>query len=183
MHPPVRGNIFEKMPEGCLGADFYTMLAKTPTDGLAAMGFKTNVRHGGVDFHLPAGTPIYAIETGYIDTVNHELGLIGLISRKYRWDYGHCEYIFTSEKSWVKEGEIIATVGNRDGLGKRPPNFPWHLHLSVREIETYIEPWNVIIKKQPPLEGDPNNELKSPIDPLPILLNGCKAHMIKNNPP
>jgi len=117
-----------------------------PVDGPIVSGFGYRVHpifrrvkfHYGIDIAAPSGTPIRAAAGGvvvfagwrraYGNTViiDHGNGMATL--------YAHCSRILVGEGEVVKQGQVIALVGNT-GLSTGP-----HLHFEVRRYGEPINP-------------------------------------------
>jgi murein DD-endopeptidase MepM/ murein hydrolase activator NlpD len=98
--------------------------------------------HGGVDFGLPEGSPIYAscdgvvIEAGLKGgfgravVIQHDDGLVTL--------YAHASKILVTVGTRVRQGQLIARVGST-GRATGP-----HLHFEFRKGEATIDPMSLI---------------------------------------
>ena len=94
-----------------------------------------NKLHAGIDFAAPAGTPIYAAASGYVQVAGWSSGGYGNYviiyhgkmsdGNQYSTLYGHMRSVATSAGKYVKQGEIIGYVGS---TGNSTGN---HLHLEV----------------------------------------------------
>ena len=94
-----------------------------------------NKLHAGTDFAAPAGTPIYAAASGYVQVAGWSSGGYGNYviiyhgkmsdGNQYSTLYGHMRSVATSAGKYVKQGEIIGYVGS---TGNSTGN---HLHLEV----------------------------------------------------
>ena len=101
---------------------------KNPVSGV-------NKLHAGTDFAAPAGTPIYAAASGYVQVAGWSSGGYGNYVIIYHGKmsdgvaystlYGHMRSVATSAGKYVKHGEIIGYVGS---TGNSTGN---HLHLEV----------------------------------------------------
>ena len=101
---------------------------KNPVSGV-------NKLHAGTDFAAPAGTPIYAAASGYVQVAGWSSGGYGNYVIIYHGKmsdgvaystlYGHMRSVATSAGKYVKQGEIIGYVGS---TGNSTGN---HLHLEV----------------------------------------------------
>ena len=91
--------------------------------------------HPGIDFKMPAGTPVQAIAGGIVNsTEQKEEGLGNTIIIEHRLPgtrekvysiYGHLNHIIVHRGEFVNPGSIIATVGTT-GNTSSP-----HLHLQI----------------------------------------------------
>ena len=94
-----------------------------------------NKLHAGTDFAAPAGTPIYAAASGYVQVAGWSSGGYGNYviiyhgkmsdGNQYSTLYGHMRSVATSAGKYVKQGELIGSVGS---TGNSTGN---HLHLEV----------------------------------------------------
>ena len=101
---------------------------KNPVSGV-------NKLHAGIDFAAPAGTPIYAAASGYVQVAGWSTGGYGNYvviyhgkmtdGNAYSTLYGHMRSVATSAGKYVKQGELIGYVGS---TGNSTGN---HLHLEV----------------------------------------------------
>ena len=98
-------------------------------------GTGVNKLHAGTDFAAPAGTPIYAAASGYVQVAGWSSGGYGNYviiyhgkmsdGNQYSTLYGHMRSVATSAGKYVQQGEIIGYVGS---TGNSTGN---HLHLEV----------------------------------------------------
>ena len=101
---------------------------KNPVSGV-------NKLHAGIDFAAPAGTPIYAAASGYVQVAGWSSGGYGNYviiyhgkmsdGTSYSTLYGHMRSVATTAGKYVKQGELIGYVGS---TGNSTGN---HLHLEV----------------------------------------------------
>ena len=101
---------------------------KNPVSGV-------NKLHAGTDFAAPAGTPIYAAASGYVQVAGWSSGGYGNYviiyhgkmsdGNQYSTLYGHMRSVATSAGKYVQQGEVIGYVGS---TGNSTGN---HLHLEV----------------------------------------------------
>jgi hypothetical protein len=102
------------------------------------------MRHAGMDFWRPAGTPVRSLTAGVVtrvvytpgDVMSNEVEVQEIKNGKLQnrwWNYGHIE-----RDSWVRRGVPVA-FGARLGVvmpqGKAP-----HVHLSVHVRESSMRP-------------------------------------------
>ena len=101
---------------------------KNPVSGV-------NKLHAGIDFAAPAGTPIYAAASGYVQVAGWSSGGYGnyviiyhgkmTAGNAYSTLYGHMRSVATSAGRYVNQGDLIGYVGS---TGNSTGN---HLHLEV----------------------------------------------------
>ena len=96
--------------------------------------------HAGIDLASPTGTPVYAPADGFVSWAGlyplkrnigwWRYGNLVVINHGERFltFYGHCEDVHVKYGDRVKQGDLIATVGNT-GWSTNP-----HLHYEVRKI-------------------------------------------------
>jgi hypothetical protein len=74
--------------------------------------------HNGIDFGLPAGSPIYATADGVVSMAQDDPAGYGLFIRLYHPHvtlgslYAHCSELLVQEGTTVTQGQIIAKVGS-----------------------------------------------------------------------
>jgi len=82
------------------------------------------------------GDPIYAVANGYVKFAeDHGHGWGNVIRIVHFLPnntvveslYAHCDSIMVPSNSWVKQGEVIGTIGSANGL------YPAHLHFEMRK--------------------------------------------------
>ena len=101
---------------------------KNPVSGL-------NKLHAGIDMAAPAGTPIYAAASGYVQVAGWSSGGYGNYviiyhgkmsdGNTYSTLYGHMKSVATGAGRYVNQGDLIGYVGS---TGNSTGN---HLHLEV----------------------------------------------------
>ena len=97
--------------------------------------------HKGVDIFATIGTKVLAPCNGLIIySGKNNLGgnFVVLLSAKWRYHYfAHLSAVYTANFSYVKQGEIIAAVGDSgNAKGKSP-----HLHYEIHTLIPYI--WQI----------------------------------------
>jgi len=145
------------------------------------------IGHNGVDYVQPHGSPMYAVEDGYIVEVNnHPEGFgrhVRFISRKTNkngfyneWTYGHCHKIHVAQNALVRAGDHIADMGNTGFVvsGNTPfwntnPYAGTHLHLGLREVERDSNGWSYPGSKIKISVRNYQNGYRGAIDPIPFL--------------
>ena len=119
---------------------------------------RTNHFHTGLDFRASIGTPVYAVDSGYVSRVfvgaggygnalyiTHPSGETSVYAhldsfaphiaeevtrRQYLLKYYAVDLLFGHDDIKVERGELIAYTGNRGSSGGP------HLHFEIRETET-----------------------------------------------
>jgi len=102
--------------------------------------------HNGVDFAVPVGTPVVACADGIVIDTALNAGGDGTFCRiradveggRYDYSFSHLSKLEVSEGQRVRAGELVALSGNT-GRSTGP-----HLHLSVRDRKTFIDPATVL---------------------------------------
>lgn len=101
--------------------------------------------HKGVDICAPAGTPIYASDSGVVTKAGYERGGLGsgygygiLINHGggYSTAYAHCLSLTVSVGQSVRQGQLIGYVGS---TGRSTGN---HCHFEIRYNGRYLPPQN-----------------------------------------
>ncbi len=98
--------------------------------------------HNGLDMAAPGGTAILAAYDGDVvgAAYNNSMGNYIMIdhgSGLYTI-YMHCSALYVSKGQTVTKGQKIAAVGS---TGRSTGN---HLHFSVRQSGSYVNPWNYL---------------------------------------
>jgi murein DD-endopeptidase MepM/ murein hydrolase activator NlpD len=99
--------------------------------------------HNGIDIALPEGSPLYSIGKGIVENVvnygkdNIGQGVIVKLENGRRVIYGHISKATVQPGDPVGMGDLVALSGNT-GRSTGP-----HLHFSVKEGTTAIDPNNV----------------------------------------
>ena len=111
-----------------------------PVDGGSVSDpFISDRNHKGLDIAAPAGTDIYASDSGivaeagwndggygYYVMIDHENGYVTL--------YGHASEVFVSAGDYVSAGDVIAAVGSTgDSTGN-------HCHFEIRTGDEFCNP-------------------------------------------
>lgn len=124
-----------------------------PVNGKVSSGFGMRGKrhfHAGVDIPMPKGTPIHAAMDGTVIEVcttrdkkyrgygngvllQHPDGLVTM--------YAHCQKVLVKRGQKVRQGEIIALVGN---TGRTTT---WHVHFEVRKNDKPVNPMPYLAKR------------------------------------
>lgn len=117
------------------------------------------IGHDGVDFSLPEGTSVLAVDDGEIvQSGEGDYGTTITIKHNWGWSiYGHLKEISVSESQKIKKGEQIGLSGDT-GFSTGP-----HLHFSLK-----------------PNEFDIGNGFLGKIDPAPYLGVDKNISQLKN---
>lgn len=99
---------------------------------------RKNTMHEGMDIAAPAGTPIHASAPGIVTfsdlkggygktvTIDHGYG--------FTTSYAHCRKLLVGPGQSVRQGQVIAEVGNT-GFSTGP-----HLHFEVQRLGIVVDP-------------------------------------------
>lgn len=112
--------------------------------------FRYIFEHPAIDIATPQGTPIKAVESGYVAKVKdggktgysyimlvHANGLSSV--------YGHVNQLSVSEDQFVSKGQIIGYSGGTPGTrGAGPFSTGPHLHLEIRLNGLPVDPLNYL---------------------------------------
>lgn len=98
--------------------------------------------HGGIDIAANEGTEICASDNGKVIFAG-EMGSYGLLvkldhSNGYVTYYAHCSKLLVNVGDCVKQGEVIALVGNT-GNSTGP-----HCHFEIRKNNERLDPMNFL---------------------------------------
>ena len=98
-------------------------------------------RHTGIDYSAPLGTPIFATAGGTVEFAGWRGGYGKLVivrhSNGYKTYYGHCSRLLVKKGTYVKQGQIIAKVG-QTGLATGP-----HVHYETRINGKPVDPASI----------------------------------------
>ena len=99
--------------------------------------------HGGLDFGMPIGTPIYASDGGTVSRASYYAGYGLCIEVTHNngtfTRYGHCSKVVVNVGDKVAQGEKIGEVGNT-GNSTGP-----HLHFEIHPNGgEYVDPYPYI---------------------------------------
>lgn len=107
--------------------------------------------HRGMDFKAGYGTPILAVQTGYVTYSGRKGGYGNQVELKHgdglSTTYSHMSKIVVSQKQLVRQGQVIGYVGST-GLSTGP-----HLHYELHKNGIAIDPSTVQFTTGPKLHG------------------------------
>ena len=94
-----------------------------------------NRMHQGVDFLAKIGTPVLASRSGKVIDAKHTRGMGNYIIIRHRDDivtiYGHLYNIYVNKGNFLRQGDVIASVGKTGNANYR--DIQPHLHFEVRK--------------------------------------------------
>jgi murein DD-endopeptidase MepM/ murein hydrolase activator NlpD len=105
--------------------------------GDGTFGAERNGRrvHEGVDLYAQVGTPVRAARSGIVRSARRNLGMGNYVVLRHRGNlvtiYGHLKDISVKKNKFVRQGQIIGTVGKTGNANYR--DIQPHLHLEVRK--------------------------------------------------
>jgi len=179
MKAPIDNFTPKEYPAGCITQFF----AENP----ALYAHMKMNGHNGIDIISAHGSPIYAIESGTVCEVRYDekgygkhVRIITDGKNAREWTYGHCNAITVEVGDRVKEGDLIATMGNTgfvvsDGYagtfwGALPKgNRGTHLHLGLREVRRSKTGWSYEGSDIKIEVKNYDNGYKGAIDPMPYI--------------
>lgn len=131
-------------------------------------------RHEGIDIFAKRGTPVLAVDHGFVSRVN-ENNLGGKVvwfqpeSHNVSVYYAHLDSQLVSPGQKLQPGDVVGLVGNTGNARTTPP----HLHFGIYATGGAIDPYHFINTRIP----EPS-DIKDPVDfPLPLYKS---ASTIKN---
>ena len=114
---------------------------------------RNNRMHKGIDLDAELKSPVCASKSGWARSfyIPAGYGNLVVIDHPGGWQtrYGHLYETKIKKSRWVRQGEVIGSVGktgNADVKGIRP-----HLHFEIRYKDTPVDPARELVKKQPPV--------------------------------
>jgi murein DD-endopeptidase MepM/ murein hydrolase activator NlpD len=109
-------------------------------------------RHTGIDYSAPHGTPIFATAGGTVEFAGWRGGYGKLVIIRhpngYKTYYGHCSRLLAQKGTYVKQGQVIAKVG-QTGRATGP-----HVHYETRINGKPVNPVTIKTSKGKPLPPD-----------------------------
>jgi peptidoglycan LD-endopeptidase LytH len=86
-------------------------------------------RHQGVDMIAPSGTPLVAVDNGWVEHKQNRLGGVTMVlsgDRGNRYYYAHLS-AYEGAPGWYEQGQVIGYVGDTGNATGIP-----HLHFEIR---------------------------------------------------
>lgn len=91
--------------------------------------------HDGLDLLAPIGEPVLASRFGRVLRAAHSRGMGNYIIIRHRGDittiYGHLSQIYVKNGAFVRQGQVIGSVGKTGNANLR--DIQPHLHFEVRK--------------------------------------------------
>jgi murein DD-endopeptidase MepM/ murein hydrolase activator NlpD len=104
-------------------------------DGLFAASRSGRRIHKGLDLLADVGTPVYTAKSGKVISATQNKGMGKYIIVRHRDNiitiYGHLSNIFVRRNDYVRQGQIIGSVG-KTGNARAADMLP-HLHFEIRK--------------------------------------------------
>ena len=115
-------------------------------DGLFASSRSGRRIHQGLDLLAQVGAPIFAAKSGRVISATESKGMGKHIIIRHRDNlttiYGHLSNIFVRKNDYVRQGQIIGSVG-KTGNAKAADMLP-HLHFEIRKNGIPLDPLEYI---------------------------------------
>lgn len=104
-------------------------------DGYFAANRKGNRAHNGIDLLADIGTPVLASRSGWVKVATQKNGMGNYIIIKHPDNistlYGHLSEVFVSDFQFVRQGQVIGSVGKTGNANHL--DVLAHLHFEVRK--------------------------------------------------
>jgi len=104
-------------------------------DGFFAAERNGNRLHNGIDLFAEIGTPVMASRSGIVVAAKQSRGMGNYVIIRHPGNiitiYGHLLRIYISQNNFVRQGEVIGTVGKTGNANYR--DILPHLHFEVRK--------------------------------------------------
>lgn len=140
----------------------------------------TYKHHAGLDYSLPAGTPVLAAGDGKIKNVGHDQysGQFIIIEHAhgYTSKYAHLRAAFAVTGDPIKQGQQIGEVGST-GRSTSP-----HLHFEVTQNNSLINPLLVLDQTAPMIAANSNIQKtrEATLQRVPFITNsGVTYRMVE----
>jgi murein DD-endopeptidase MepM/ murein hydrolase activator NlpD len=115
-----------------------------PVEGILSNKFNPSQGHFGLDFSAKENTPIFASANGYISfagfTPEYGNEIIIVHKSDFITKYKHCSILIKKAGDRVKQGELIALVGNT-GMKSHGS----HLHFEIWQNGKPVNPENYLL--------------------------------------
>jgi murein DD-endopeptidase MepM/ murein hydrolase activator NlpD len=104
-------------------------------NGYFAAGRSGNRMHQGIDLLADIGTPVLSARSGIVAAARRTRGMGNFIIIKHPGNivtiYGHLSKIFVVDGQFVRQGQVIGSVGKTGNANYR--DILAHLHFEVRK--------------------------------------------------
>jgi len=104
-------------------------------DGLFAAQRSGNRMHQGIDLLADVGTPVLTARSGKVISATRNRGMGKYVIVRHRGNiitiYGHLSEIYVHKNEYVRQGQIIGSVGKTGNA--RPADMLPHLHFEIRK--------------------------------------------------
>jgi murein DD-endopeptidase MepM/ murein hydrolase activator NlpD len=104
-------------------------------DGLFASSRSGRRMHKGLDLFADVGSPVFTAKSGKIVSATQNHGMGKYIIIRHRGNiitiYGHLSAIFVQKNAYVRQGQVIGSVGKTGNAGNR--QILPHLHFEIRK--------------------------------------------------
>lgn len=111
-------------------------------DGFFAAGRSGNRVHEGIDLLAATGATVFASRSGVVIRARQNNGMGKFVKIMHAGGitttYGHLSQIFVSENQFVRQGEVIGSVGKTGNASSRL--ILSHLHFEVRKDNLPLDP-------------------------------------------
>jgi murein DD-endopeptidase MepM/ murein hydrolase activator NlpD len=115
-------------------------------DGLFASSRSGRRMHKGLDLLADVGTAVYAAKSGKVVSATQNKGMGKYIIIRHRDNiitiYGHLSNIFVRKNNYVRQGQVIGSVG-KTGNARAADMLP-HLHFEIRKDGIPLDPLEYI---------------------------------------
>lgn len=115
-------------------------------DGLFASQRSGNRMHKGIDLLADVGTPVLTARSGKIISATRNRGMGKYIIVRHRGNiitiYGHLSEIYVHKNEYVRQGQVIGSVGKTGNA--RPRDMLPHLHFEIRKNDIPQDPLEYI---------------------------------------
>ncbi len=115
-------------------------------DGTFASARSGRRIHKGLDLLAQVGTPVHTAKSGKVLSATQNRGMGKYIIILHRDNiitiYGHLSNIFVSRNDYVRQGQLIGSVG-KTGNARAPDMLP-HLHFEIRKNGVPLDPLEYI---------------------------------------
>ncbi len=104
-------------------------------DGTFASSRNGNRMHQGIDLFAEIGTPVLAARSGIVTVAKKSRGMGNYVVIRHSLNlvtiYGHLSQIFVTKNQFIRQGNIIGSVGKTGNA--RHPGIQPHLHFEIRK--------------------------------------------------